>query len=75
MQVFEFVIAILLIVLGFKLIQTRMSQSHERNKLSTEDEPDLKQALHRLEERVRVLERIVTDHRADLKRQLSDLED
>jgi phage shock protein B len=75
MQVFEFVIAILLIVLGFKLIQTRMSQSHERNKLSTEDERDLKQALHRLEERVRVLERIVTDHRADLKRQLSDLED
>jgi hypothetical protein len=72
-QVFEFVLGILLIVFVFKLIELRMKQSHERKQLPEADEADLRASLHELEKRVQVLERIVTDGKADLRRQFIDL--
>lgn len=72
MNVFEFVLAILLIVFIYKLLETRMRHRHETR---TEDPPaeDMQARLDTLEERIRVLERIITDERYDLKREFKDL--
>jgi hypothetical protein len=75
MNPFEFAIAIVAIVFGYKLIATRMRQHHvSRNSEAESVNVDLRQRLEQLEERVRVLERIVTDERYDLKQQFKDLE-
>jgi hypothetical protein len=76
MNPFEFVIAILVIIFLFKLIDTMIKSKGMRR---SEEEAaavnkDLVQRLAELEDRVRVLERIVTDERYDLKRQFKDLE-
>lgn len=73
MNVFEFVLCILIIVFAYKGIEAYLKSRSERSQ-STED-ADLDAGLRALEERVRVLERIVTDERYDLKRQFKDLED
>jgi hypothetical protein len=68
---FEFVIVIVLLSFIFKLLNAWLSKP----KLPAED-PDkalMLQRLEQLEERVRVLERIVTDERFDLKQQFRDL--
>ncbi len=75
MNPFEFAIAIVAIVFGYKLIATRMRQQHvSRNSEAESVNVDLRQRLEQLEERVRVLERIVTDERYDLKQQFKELE-
>jgi hypothetical protein len=71
MHPFEFVLAIIILILVFKLIKLTMMKSASRRENSVDSE-----LLHRLvevEERVRVLERIVTDERFDLKQQFKDL--
>ncbi len=73
MNPFEFVIAIIVIVFGYKLVTMRMQQKHMRRP----DDPDRiawQQRLDQLEERVKVLERIVTDDKYDLKRQIEALD-
>ena len=71
----EFAIAIVAIVFGYKLLATRLRQQHVSRNTETEAvNVDLRQRLEQLEERVRVLERIVTDERYDLKQQFKDLE-
>ena len=72
MHPFEFALAIVALVLIFKLIKAAMLHkgTHRR------DDPgraELLERLKRMEERVQVLERIVTDERFDLKQQFKDL--
>jgi cell division protein FtsB len=76
MNPFEFVIVIVAIVFFYKLVSMRMSQRNLQN-LRGSDEADRaawQQRLDQLEERVKVLERIVTDDKYDLKRQIEELE-
>jgi hypothetical protein len=68
---FEFVIVIVLLSFIFKLLNAWLSKPKQ-----PADDPDKAltlQRLEQLEERVRVLERIVTDERYDLKQQFKDL--
>jgi cell division protein FtsB len=73
MNPFEFVIAIIVIVFSYKLISLRMQQKTHRRSDDTE-RAAWQQQLDQLEERVKVLERIVTDDRYDLKRQFESLD-
>jgi hypothetical protein len=74
MHPFEFALALVALVLIFKLI--RLALVHKTT-LPRRDEAavnaELVERLNRVEERVRVLERIVTDERYDLKQQFKDL--
>lgn len=73
MHLFEFVFALVAMVLLFKLVSRAMHQKQ----LAPRDDgvnAELMQRLGEVEERVRVLERIVTDERFDLKQQFRDLE-
>jgi len=75
MQTYEFILAIIALVLVFKLVRTMMLSKHAN--LSRRDgtvNAELAERLNQVEERVRVLERIVTDDPTDLKRQFKDLE-
>jgi hypothetical protein len=72
MQVFEFVLLIIALVSVVKLIETALRQGYFRRQEPKVD-TDLVARLHEVEERVRVLERIVTDERFDLKQQFKDL--
>ena len=72
MQVFEFVLAIIAMGMIFKLIKFAIAH----NKLPRRDDAlntELVERLNQVEERVRVLERIVTDERYELKQQFKDL--
>jgi hypothetical protein len=73
MHPFEFALAIVALVLIFKTFKLLMArrETHSRDESVNED---LLARLAQVEERVRVLERIVTDDRSDLKRQFKDLE-
>ena len=70
---FEFVIVIIVLSLVYKLVDGWM---RSRTQVRAEDpaRAALLQRLDEVEERVRVLERIVTDERFDLKQQFKDLE-
>ena len=73
MHLFEFVFALVAMVLLFKLVS--MAMRHKQ--LAPRDDgvnAELMQRLSEVEERVRVLERIVTDDRFELKQQFKDLE-
>ena len=73
MQVFEFALAMVALVMVFKLIRLAIVHKNPPRR----DDPvnaELLARLKQVEERVRVLERIVTDERYDLKRQFEDLE-
>ena len=74
--VFEFVIAILIVVFTYKLVTLRMHQKNLQNVRGTDDAERVawQQQLDELEERVKVLERIVTDDKYDLKRQIEALD-
>ena len=74
MHPFEFAMAIVALVLIFKLI--RLAITHGKRTPARRDDPvnmELLERLNQVEERVRVLERIVTDERYDLKQQFKDL--
>ena len=76
MNPFEFVIAIIAITFMYKLIDNRLKH-RDTARESTDDgmNAELLQRLAQVEERVRVLERIVTDDKYDLKQQFKDLGD
>ena len=73
MHPFEFAIALVALVLIFKLV--RLAIVHSKRTLPRDDSvnAELLERLNQVEERVRVLERIVTDERYDLKQQFKDL--
>jgi hypothetical protein len=69
-----FVLAILAIVFGFPFAAIRTGRrAKERNAFNESANEELTSRLAQIEERVQVLERIVTDDRADLRRQFKDL--
>lgn len=72
MNPFEFAFAIVALVLIGNLVKIVVRQRHVRRPDDNVN-AELSQRLRQLEERVRVLERIVTDERFDLKQQFKDL--
>lgn len=70
--VFTFVFLIVCAVLISGLIQTWMKQRYKARE-STEDPNETLEKLAMLEERVRVLERIVTENKFDLKSEIDRL--
>ena len=80
MQILEglFVLAILAIIFGsifgFPLAMARLKQKErERQAIDRSARDEMSARLAELEERVRVLERIVTDDRTELRRQFREL--
>ena len=73
MQAFEFALALVALILVFRLI--RLAVVHNKRPPPRDDpvNAELLERLNQVEERVRVLERIVTDERYDLKQQFKDL--
>jgi hypothetical protein len=71
LNVFEFVLGVVVVGLLYKLLVVRM-----RYKVSNDEQAaarSLARQLDALEERVRVLEQIVTDERHEVRRQFDDL--
>lgn len=73
MNPFEFVIAIIAIVIGAQTIQKLAKIRSEKSASSNEDVDDAHAKLDALEERIRVLERIITENKYDLKREIDKL--
>lgn len=75
MNAFEFVIVIVILGFIYKLLaawlRSRELRSHDDS--TNANAALMQQRLEQLEERVRVLERIVTDDRFELKQQFKDL--
>ena len=73
MHPFEFALAIVALVLIFKLIRLAIVSNKSTLRRADAVDADLIERLRQVEERVQVLERIVTDERYDLKQQFKDL--
>jgi hypothetical protein len=72
MNPFEFVIAIIALSFIYKLLDIWIKQQSARRSDQSAN-TEMLERLGQVEERVRVLERIVTDERFDLKQQFRDL--
>jgi len=75
MNAFEFVIVIIILSFIYKLLSAwmRNRQFRGNDESANANAALMQQRLEQLEERVRVLERIVTDDRFELKQQFKDL--
>ena len=73
MNPFELAFAIVFMVLAYKLASRMLLNRASRPTDTPEANADLVRQIAELEERVRVLERIVTDDRSDLRRQFKEL--
>ncbi len=80
--IFAFILAILMIIFPFAYVLAKREQEHKERKLELQariEEAKAGQALRanensqQIEDRLRVLERIVTDPSNDLSRQIDDL--
>ena len=74
MHPYELAIAIVAIVFGYKLIRLILLRRPVPAPRDDTVHTELVNRLAEVEERVRVLERIVTDDRHDLRQQFKDLE-
>lgn len=72
MNPFELALGIVLIVFIYRLLDNHFKRSAEV-KQSNPEEEDIMARVDAMEERIRVLEKIVTDDRYDLKREFKDL--
>lgn len=72
MSTFFFVVCIVAIVMTADTIQKYMKMKSKNQNLGPDMEETLRQ-MEALEERIRVLERIVTENKYDLKREISNL--
>lgn len=74
---FQFILGIIFLVFSFRLLSQYIKQRGEdrraKNDAAKDENSDLVRQLQQLEERVKVLERIVTDDPDDLRRQFRDL--
>jgi hypothetical protein len=73
MQAFEFALALVALILVFRLIRLAIVHNKRPPRRDDPANAELLERLNQVEERVRVLERIVTDERYDLKQQFKDL--
>jgi hypothetical protein len=73
MHPFEFALALITLVLIFKLVRLAIVNGKRTPRQDDSVNAELLERLNQVEERVRVLERIVTDERYDLKQQFKDL--
>jgi hypothetical protein len=73
MHVFEFALAMVAIVMIFKLIRTAIIYKSKEPRRDDSVNAELLERLRQVEERVQVLERIVTDEKYDLRQQFKDL--
>lgn len=80
--IFGFILSLLMVILPFAYIINKRVNEHEERKLEIKariEEAKAQQAMHGrqlsddMEDRMRVLERIVTDPGADLSRQIEEL--
>ncbi len=69
---FAFVLCIIAIVMCANIIQTYIKRRHRKPEVDTELEETLAK-VDVLEDRIEVLERIVTENRFDLKREIDKL--
>lgn len=69
---FSFVVCIVFVVLAFQLARTYLENKHKKQPIDEELEETLAK-IDKLEERIRVLERIVTESRFDLKKEIDSL--
>jgi len=69
---YTFVVTIIAIVMCAKVLQSYFAGRHHKPEVDTELE-DAQAKVDVLEERIRVLERIVTDNRFDLKEEINKL--
>lgn len=78
MRFFEFAIALIAIVLSYSafmtLIGARRRRADSQESQAQADQLADRERLENLEERVAVLERVITDKKSSLHRQFSDLE-
>lgn len=72
MNVFTFVFLTVTVVLCAQLIRSYLENRNKRSAASEEADDTLLK-IDRLEERIEVLERIVTENRYDLKKQIDNL--
>ena len=72
MSTFFFVVCIVAIVMTADTIQKYMKMK-AKNLAAGPDMEETMQQIEQLEERIRVLERIVTENKYDLKREISNL--
>lgn len=71
-NVFTFVLLLVAIVMFAKIIQSYIERRQEKD-ASGEDIEETLARIDVLEERIRVLERIITENRYDLKREIDSL--
>lgn len=71
---FEFVLALLAICFVYSLLSAWLRQRNKSDKAAESINAELLARLTKAEERIQVLERIVTDERWDLKKEFRDLE-
>lgn len=69
---FVFIVTIVAIVMFARIVEAWLKQRKSAPEPGEEVEETLGK-MEQLEERIRVLERIVTENRVDLKRQIDDL--
>jgi len=67
-----FVLLIIIIVFSFGLIKAWMSNRDE-NRVDSEEADEMLAKIDALEDRIRVLERIITDNKIDLKQEIDNL--
>lgn len=70
---FEFVLALIAICFVYSLLSAWLRQRGKVDRAAESANGELLARLARAEERIQVLERIVTDERYDLKRQIDEL--
>jgi hypothetical protein len=77
MNPFEFVIAIVFIVIAGRIIQSRMSAQRDRHPADDGEQARTRDEIRLLKERIQVLERVVTETHAshDLDREIERLRD
>jgi hypothetical protein len=73
MQIFEFALAMVALVGIFKLVRLAIVHNNRAPRRDDSVNAELLERLRQVEERVQVLERIVTDERYDLRQQFKDL--
>ncbi len=73
MNVFFFVVCIVAIVMTADTIQKYMKMKNTAPPPNAPDVEETLEKMERLEERIRVLERIVTENKYDLKREIDKL--